>query len=192
MRDRLMLTDAERAELQQIELQLRNESTAENARAALEMRQAEIQQRDPALKQLRDQLESQLEGWTRGNVKVALVGRVPVRVTGPVQAGDYLTTSNIPGVAMAMTQPGPSIGIALEDFDGVGEGKVVTVIQPGYHAPQGAALASAPAQPAADVALLDATIIAQQEQIDQLSVENAELRDRLLQLEAAVDVLLQH
>ncbi|HXH26439.1 MAG TPA: hypothetical protein VNG90_00925, partial [Candidatus Acidoferrum sp.] len=49
---------------------------------------------------------------------VALSGRVPVRVStenGLIHAGDYLTASSIPGVAMRATRPGQMIGKALED-----------------------------------------------------------------------------
>lgn len=52
---------------------------------------------------------------------VALVGRVPVKVTGeggPITAGDYLTTSSTPGAAMKVTKVGRVIGMALEDWDG--------------------------------------------------------------------------
>ena len=50
---------------------------------------------------------------------VALQGRVPVRVSsinGNIQAGDLLTTSSIPGVAMKATQAGQIIGKALENY----------------------------------------------------------------------------
>ena len=53
-------------------------------------------------------------------VLLALNGRVPVKVStenGPVKAGDYLTASSTPGVAMKATKPGQMIGTALEDFD---------------------------------------------------------------------------
>jgi hypothetical protein len=52
---------------------------------------------------------------------VALVGRVPVKVTtknGEIKVGDYLTSSDIPGVAMKATKPGRVIGIALESYSG--------------------------------------------------------------------------
>jgi hypothetical protein len=52
---------------------------------------------------------------------VALTGRVPVAVnleSGPIQAGDYLTTSSVPGVAMKATRGGIVIGQALSDYDG--------------------------------------------------------------------------
>ncbi|MBI2017785.1 DUF3800 domain-containing protein [Candidatus Daviesbacteria bacterium] len=50
---------------------------------------------------------------------VALAGRVPLKVStenGSIQAGDYLTSSSIPGVAMKATRPGPTVGKALESF----------------------------------------------------------------------------
>jgi len=53
---------------------------------------------------------------------VALNGRVPVKVStenGEIKAGDFLTSSSIPGVAMKATKPGQVVGKALEDFDGV-------------------------------------------------------------------------
>jgi hypothetical protein len=52
---------------------------------------------------------------------VALVGKVPVKVTtknGEIKIGDYLTSSDIPGVAMKATKPGRVIGIALESYSG--------------------------------------------------------------------------
>ncbi|MBX4181330.1 hypothetical protein KW807_00500, partial [Candidatus Parcubacteria bacterium] len=54
---------------------------------------------------------------------VALAGRVPVNVSlegGAIKAGDYLTPSSIPGVAMKSTKYGAVIGQALNDFDGDG------------------------------------------------------------------------
>lgn len=51
---------------------------------------------------------------------LALAGRVLVKVSdenGPIKTGDYLTSSNIPGVAMKAIARGKVIGMALEDFD---------------------------------------------------------------------------
>jgi len=54
-------------------------------------------------------------------VEVALVGRVPCQVTGTIQKGDRLVSSNIPGVATVLDsnqyQPGCIIGKALETYD---------------------------------------------------------------------------
>lgn len=47
---------------------------------------------------------------------VALIGRVPVKVTnenGPISIGDYLTSSSTPGYAMRATASGRIIGVAL-------------------------------------------------------------------------------
>jgi len=52
---------------------------------------------------------------------LVLAGRVPVKVSlenGSIQIGDYLGPSSTPGVAMRLTQPGPSVGVALAPFDG--------------------------------------------------------------------------
>jgi hypothetical protein len=79
---------------------------------------------------------------------VALAGRVPVKVDGAfgaIKAGDYLTSSPTPGHAMVMTRPGPSIGIAMEGFDGEGPGRVLTLIQPGWYG--GAGPRSSPGTP---------------------------------------------
>jgi len=51
-------------------------------------------------------------------VALALSGRVPVKISdenGPVKAGDPLTSSSTPGVAMKATEPGWVIGMAMED-----------------------------------------------------------------------------
>lgn len=61
---------------------------------------------------------------------VALVGRVPVKVTaegGDISVGDYLTTSSTPGAAMRATKVGRVIGMALSDWDGVSETVMVQV-----------------------------------------------------------------
>jgi hypothetical protein len=52
---------------------------------------------------------------------LVLAGRVPVKVcleNGPVRIGDTLAPSSIPGVAMRSNGVGPTIGIALDNFDG--------------------------------------------------------------------------
>jgi hypothetical protein len=54
-------------------------------------------------------------------VEVALAGRVPVRVSlenGVIEPGDYLTTGSVPGVAVKAISAGPTIGKAMEQFDG--------------------------------------------------------------------------
>jgi len=51
---------------------------------------------------------------------LALSGRVPVRLSnenGPIQAGDTLMLSSLPGIAMKSDGTGTTIGIALEDFN---------------------------------------------------------------------------
>ncbi|RMG76008.1 MAG: hypothetical protein D6707_12770 [Bacteroidetes bacterium] len=67
-------------------------------------------------------------------VPVGLQGRVPVKVTGKIEAGDYLTSSDIPGVAMKADKPGFVIGKALESFEGK-EGKILCLIQPAWYNP---------------------------------------------------------
>lgn len=82
------------------------------------------------------ELEGQLEGWERGNVAVALVGRVPVRADashGPIRPGDPLTSSATPGVAARLVGPGPTIGVAMSELDD-GEGRVLVMLARGWHA----------------------------------------------------------
>jgi hypothetical protein len=56
-----------------------------------------------------------------GNLPVALTGRVPCKVMGPVSKGTVLTTSHLPGIAMALDPtkfvPGCVIGKSLENLD---------------------------------------------------------------------------
>lgn len=54
------------------------------------------------------------------SVIVALAGRVPIKVSkenGPIAAGDLLTASSTPGVAMKATKAGQIIGQAMSWFD---------------------------------------------------------------------------
>ena len=71
------------------------------------------------------------------NRAVALNGRVPVRVSeenGPVKIGDRLTLSRtLPGVAMRQTQPGQSVGIAMEASPN--KDKVMTFVNLSYWVP---------------------------------------------------------
>jgi hypothetical protein len=54
-------------------------------------------------------------------VSIALTGRVPCWVKGPVNKGDRLVSSNIPGVAecldLTQYQPGSIIGKSLESIE---------------------------------------------------------------------------
>jgi hypothetical protein len=62
---------------------------------------------------------------------VALSGRVPVKVSsenGPIQSGDPLTSSSVPGVAMKAAAPGQTVGIALEAFAAEGQGKILCFV----------------------------------------------------------------
>ena len=72
-------------------------------------------------------------------VPVALSGRVPVKVTtenGFIAAGDFLTSSSIPGVAMKATNAGSFIGKALESYSSAGTGKILAFVNISYVDPQ--------------------------------------------------------
>lgn len=65
---------------------------------------------------------------------VALAGRVPVKVSlenGDIHVGDYLTSASKKGVAMRATEPGMALGIALENYSGGGDGKVLAFVNIG-------------------------------------------------------------
>jgi hypothetical protein len=71
-------------------------------------------------------------------VPVALVGRVPVKVStenGSIEPGDHLTVSaTIPGTAMKQTEAGMSIGTALEVLP---DNRVMVFVNTSYWAPTG-------------------------------------------------------
>jgi hypothetical protein len=90
-----------------------------------------IVSKDPGfrLSQSADKLNG--EKW----LPVALVGRVPVRVTtenGPIESGDFLTVSSISGVAMRATKAGAVVGQAMESYDNEGIGTVVVYVNTSY------------------------------------------------------------
>lgn len=65
---------------------------------------------------------------------IALSGRVPVKVTsenGPIEVGDYLTTSSTPGYAMKANKGGMVVGTALESFNGT-TGMITVFVGRGY------------------------------------------------------------
>lgn len=72
-----------------------------------------------------------LGGETTGTWrKVALVGRVPVKVTtmnGEIKVGDALTTSPIAGVAMKADKEGAIIGKAMQGYDSDDKEKIGTI-----------------------------------------------------------------
>lgn len=73
---------------------------------------------------------------TEDSVPIALAGRVPVKVTtenGPIQPGDYLTSSSQPGVAMKATKSGQVIGQALDSYDKEGIGKIILMVGTSYY-----------------------------------------------------------
>ena len=75
-----------------------------------------------------------LAGPKETHPHVAMTGRIPCKVVGPVKKGDRLCSSEIPGVAKKADIESVSsfaiIGRALEDFDDEGEGTVLVVVGP--------------------------------------------------------------
>ncbi len=65
-------------------------------------------------------------------VPIALVGRVPVKVTtsnGPIAIGDSIAMSSIPGVGMKAVKSGYIIGQALSAYSGEGVGTITVFIK---------------------------------------------------------------
>ena len=70
-------------------------------------------------------------GFRNGaKVPVALAGRVPVLVTGPVSKGDRLVSSSLPGVAQVAQRPDPYavIGRSLVNCDDPGVRSIEAVV----------------------------------------------------------------
>lgn len=65
-------------------------------------------------------------------VTVALLGRVPCKIIGPIKKGDLLVSSDKPGVAtkldLARHKPGCVIGKSLNDYDRSDEGMIEIVV----------------------------------------------------------------
>ncbi|TSD08092.1 MAG: hypothetical protein Greene07144_411, partial [Parcubacteria group bacterium Greene0714_4] len=60
-----------------------------------------------------------VEATHEDDVLVTLAGRVPVKVTnegGDIKAGDFITSSSVPGYGMRATTSGIAIGVALQSF----------------------------------------------------------------------------
>lgn len=87
-----------------------------------------------------------LTGQSANGKPVALAGRVPVKVSlenGPIEVGDYLTSSSTPGVAMKALRPGQVVGKALEalspdcnpDEGSYCQGKILAFVNVSYADP---------------------------------------------------------
>ena len=66
-------------------------------------------------------------------VSVALIGRVPCKVVGPVRKGEFLVSSRTPGHAEAHKDlhgppAGSAIGKAIEDKDSEGIGVIEVLV----------------------------------------------------------------
>ncbi len=69
-----------------------------------------------------------------GDMPIALAGRVPTKVTtenGPIEIGDPLTTSSIPGIAMKATSAGQIVGYAMESL--ANDGEIIVFVRPSYY-----------------------------------------------------------
>ncbi|MBI5221311.1 MAG: hypothetical protein HY979_00705 [Candidatus Magasanikbacteria bacterium] len=70
-----------------------------------------------------------------GKVKVALAGRVPVKVSsvnGEINPGDKLTLSGIDGVAAKAVGEVPVVGIAMQKYSSNGQGSIVAFVNLGW------------------------------------------------------------
>jgi len=137
---------------------------------------------DPTVAQRLQELEEILDNWPRGDVNVALAGRVPVKVDasyGSIEPGDPLTSSPTPGHAMKATRPGTIIGMALSGLES-GQGEVLVFPSLRYHVPHG--------YPSGAVEAGELTT-RQEDRIAALEQENARLKERLAEIEAVLKQL---
>lgn len=78
---------------------------------------------------------------------IALAGRVPTKVSsmnGAIHIGDPLGPSTIPGVAVKVTQQGPMIGYAMEEYNDAAVGLIEVFVEGGWY---GKRVAEAPVAP---------------------------------------------
>ncbi len=143
---------------------------------------------DEGLAARKNELEAMRDGWERGHVPVALVGRVPVKVDGSygaIHAGDALTTSPTPGHAMVLREAGPILGVALADYAG-GAGTVLVLLKNGWYAPKSSELSKAAS--AERIEPLREELMAK---LDGLAAENRALRQELANRVATVETVLE-
>jgi len=101
----------------------------------------------------------------QGIAKPVILGKFEVLVSGvngKIEIGDPITSSHIPGVAMKATNPGRIIGIALENYDGEGIGKIMAFINPQWSLGQ----------------ISEEGLIYTQEEIYQKEIQPAEILDQ--------------
>jgi hypothetical protein len=73
-------------------------------------------------------------GWGGENeYPIALTGRTPVKVNGEggaIAIGDRIAASSVAGVGKKATGEGETVGVAMQAFNGVGDGAVMAFISP--------------------------------------------------------------
>ncbi len=74
-------------------------------------------------------------GNESGSYPIVTTGKTGVEVTaadGPIKAGDFITTSSIPGVGMKAVKSGYVLGTAMEGYSGKGIGKIQVALNIHY------------------------------------------------------------
>ena len=77
-----------------------------------------------------------------GQYPIALAGRVPTKVStenGAIKTGDALAASSQPGVAMRASVSGPSVGLALQDYDGANVTSIIAFVNVTWYSPSAGA-----------------------------------------------------
>lgn len=120
-------------------------------------------------------------------VSVALAGRLPVKVEGPVLSGDYLSASDVPGHARRASGPSAVIGVALEDRQ-PGESTVMMLVQNGWYGGEARTLASTD-ELHERLVEQQSVIAAQNEQIESLERLAASVAARMVSLEQRLSSL---
>jgi hypothetical protein len=109
---------------------------------------------------------------------VALSGRVAVRADvsfGAIRAGDFLTSSPVPGVAMRATTAGPTLGMALEALS-EGAGRVLVLVDRGWYGGEGRTLAAELAEKDREIEQLNRRLMALETRLE----PDARIRDQLV------------
>ncbi|MBI5654317.1 hypothetical protein HZC53_01515 [Candidatus Uhrbacteria bacterium] len=72
-------------------------------------------------------------GYMKGTYPVALAGRVPTKIVGPIEIGDPIMASDVPGMGKKADKVGYIVGYALEAYPNPDQGVVSVFVQPGWN-----------------------------------------------------------
>jgi hypothetical protein len=103
---------------------------------------------------------------TKNSTVMGLAGELPTKVStenGPIEVGDLITSSSVPGVGMKADPGDSSVGLAMEAYNSAGVGKINVLISRDNGA--------------------DKLVAGLKTQVDQLNSKYASLEKRVAELE---------